>query len=80
MNNLGLRPIGPDDYAVIDDGEPVGRIRFAAERGREIWMWNCTVLVPGGPNGTAASLDDAKTAFQESWLKFKCRIGPEDLI
>ena len=32
MTTLALRPIGSNDYAVIDDGNIVGRIRHAAER------------------------------------------------
>ena len=30
MTALALRPIGSNDYAVIEDGHPVGRIRLAA--------------------------------------------------
>ena len=48
MTVLALRTIGIKDYAVIDEGHPVGRIRLAAERHGEVWMWNCTVLLPGG--------------------------------
>ena len=33
MTSLALRSIGRNDYAVIDEGHPVGRIRYAAERG-----------------------------------------------
>jgi hypothetical protein len=77
MTALALRSIGSNDYAVIDDGYPIGRIRLAAERGGE--TWNCTIPVPGAPNGTAGSLDAAKAAFRESWTKFKAAIGPERL-
>jgi hypothetical protein len=31
-----LRTIGIKDYAVIDDGHSVGRIRYAAERTNEV--------------------------------------------
>ena len=49
MTALALRSIGSNDFAVIDDGYPVGRIRLAAERGGQTWMWNCTIPVPGRP-------------------------------
>jgi hypothetical protein len=40
---LALRPVGPNDYAVINDGNVVGRIRHAAERTNDVWMWRVTV-------------------------------------
>jgi hypothetical protein len=77
MTTLALRSIGSNDYAVIDDGDRVGRIRLAAERRGEVWMWNIGLNIPGGvPSGTAASLEDAKTAFRESWTRFKAGIEP----
>ena len=79
MTVLALRTIGSNDYAVIEDGNPVGRIRLAAERHGETWMWNITVLIPGVPNGNASSLEDAKTAFRQAWAKSKAEIGPERL-
>jgi hypothetical protein len=33
---LLLRPLAPNDFAVIDDRNAVGRIRRAAERGPEV--------------------------------------------
>jgi len=79
MTALALRSIGTNDYAVIDDGNPVGRIRLAAERQGEVWMWNCTLRVPGVPNGNAGCLEAAKTAFRQAWMKCKTEIGPERL-
>ena len=79
MTARALRSIGSNDFAVIDDGYPVGRIRLAAERGGQTWMWNCTIPAPGAPSGTAGSLDAAKAAFGESWARFKAAIGPERL-
>ena len=76
--NLALRSIGTNDYAVIDAGEPVGRIRLASERG-EIWQWTITVLIPGPPYGSSSSLDNAKVAFKEAWGTFKAEVGPEQL-
>jgi hypothetical protein len=63
----------------MDDGHPVGRIRYAAERTNEIWMWNVTIPEPGCGHGTCPSLEEAKAAFKESWFKFKTEIGPERL-
>jgi hypothetical protein len=76
VTNLALRPIGRNDYAVIDDGHPVGRIRYAAERANKVWVWNVTIPEPGGGYGTSQNLQEAKSAFKESWLKFKTEIGP----
>ena len=42
MTEIALRSIGRNDYAVIDNGHPVGRIRYAAERtngGMVICAW-----------------------------------------
>jgi hypothetical protein len=36
MTALALRSIGSNDYAVIDDGHRVGRIRYAGERTNEV--------------------------------------------
>ena len=36
MTALALRSIGRNDYAVIDDGHRVGRIRYAGERTNEV--------------------------------------------
>jgi hypothetical protein len=79
MTNLALRSIGKSDYAVIEDGHPVGRIRLAAERHGEVWMWNCTLPVPGVPSGTVGSFQDAKATFRQSWMKCKAEIGSERL-
>jgi hypothetical protein len=79
MTSLSLRSIGIKDFAVIDidDGDRVGRIRLAAERRGEVWMWNIALNIPGGVrSGTAASVGDAKTAFREAWTKFKAGIEP----
>ncbi len=77
MTTLALRSIGSNDFAVIDDGDRVGRIRLAAERRGEVWMWNVGLNIPGGvPSGTATSLEEAKTAFREAWTRFKAGIEP----
>jgi len=36
---LTLRPIDPNDYAVHEDDQRIGRIRYARERSPGIWLW-----------------------------------------
>jgi hypothetical protein len=54
---LALRPIGQNDYNVIEAGERIGRIRYAGERSPGIWIW-VTVwwVLAGGPAPLAAVL------------------------
>jgi hypothetical protein len=75
---LALRLIAPNDYTVLEDGEPIGPIRFARERGPPIWAWRVTVSIPGAPFGDAKSTD-AKARFKAAWLMFKVKVGPEAL-
>jgi hypothetical protein len=53
----------PDDYTVLEDGTPIGRIHRSTERSGEIWTWSVTVSVPGAANGSAGSLERAKSEF-----------------
>ncbi len=76
---LALRPIGRNDFAVIDDGHTVGRIRHAAERANGVWLWHVTVPIPGPPYGNAGDLEPAKVAFREAWIAFKASAGSERL-
>ena len=76
---LTLRLIGPNDYSVHDDGQRIGRIRFASERNPGVWLWHVQVHIPGPPFGSAASLDDAKQSFKAAWLAFREKHGPEKL-
>ena len=71
--------IGQHDYSVREDGQPIGRIRFASERTPGIWLWHVQVHIPGPPFGSATSLDDAKAQFKAAWLAFKEKHGPEKL-
>ena len=73
--NLTLRSIGPDNYAVIDDGKRVGRIMLAGDPHEEVWLWNCSLPGPGVSSGTAASFEDAQLEFRQEWKKRK--IGRE---
>ena len=74
--SLALRPIGENDYSVIDGGNVVGRIRHAAERTNDVWLWHVTVLIPSPPFGSARNLDAAKAGFKEAWTAFKAKVGP----
>lgn len=69
----------PDDYTVIEDGHPVGRIRRAVERTDVEWHWRVTVTLPGGPFGTSAGFEPAKAAFRQAWTAFKATIPPEEM-
>jgi hypothetical protein len=67
------------DYRVHDDGQHIGRIRFARERRPGVWLWYVQVHIPGPPFGSAASLDEAKQDFETAWLAFKAKHGPDKL-
>ena len=69
--NLTLHSIGPNEYAVIEDGNSVGRIMVAGDPHAEIWLWNCSLPGPGVSSGTAASLEDAQAELQQEWKKRK---------
>jgi hypothetical protein len=76
---LTLRLIGPNDYSIHDDGQRIGRIRFASERNPGVWIWHVVVHVPGPPFGSATSLDDAKAQFKAAWIAFRDKLGPDKL-
>ena len=66
---LTLRLIGVRDYSVHDDGQQIGRIRFASERSPGVWLWHVQIHIP----------DDAKRHFRANWLAFKAKHGPQAL-
>jgi hypothetical protein len=76
---LSLRLTAPNDCAVHEDGQLIGRIRLARERSPAIWLWNVTVTIPGPPFGDAKSIDEAKARFKAAWLAFKAKHGPEEM-
>ena len=39
---LTLRMIGQNDYSVREDGQSIGRIRYASGRTPGIWLWHVT--------------------------------------
>jgi hypothetical protein len=63
MTDLALRLIEPNDFVVVEDSHPIGRIKLASELRGEVWYWNVTTPVPGVPGGSSASLEDAKVAL-----------------
>ena len=76
---LTLRLIDPNDYTVHEDGQPIGRIRYAKERSPGLWLWTVAVNIPGPPYGDGKTLDEAKQRFKAAWSAFKEKHGPEKL-
>jgi len=77
---LKLRLIGINDYAVLDGGRRIGRIRFVIERIPGVWLWNITVPLGGSlPTGSAQELDMAKSELRAAWKALKARTTPEQL-
>jgi hypothetical protein len=59
-----------DDYEVRYNGRTVGRIYRMRSTGRELLLWTqIGIRAPSyGPNGGVAdTLDEAKTAFRQTW-------------
>ncbi|GEC52225.1 hypothetical protein ABIF38_006387 [Bradyrhizobium japonicum] len=78
--SLALRPIGIRDYSIIEDGQRIGRIRYASERSPGVWLWHVQVHITGGlPVGSAGNLEAAKAEFKSAWSAFKARQTPEKL-
>lgn len=76
---LTLRSIGIRDYSVREDGQTIGRIRYASERTPGIWLWNVQVHITGGvPMGTAIDLPTAKAEFKAAWEAFKAKHTPAE--
>jgi hypothetical protein len=77
------RPSGTwsdEDYDVISDRTVVGRIYEDASGSTPPgmrWFWSITEIVPATPdvtNGHAATLDQAKARFRDSWTR-TCLLG-----
>ena len=77
---LSMRMIGQYDYSVREDGQRIGRIRYARERTPGIWLWHVQVHIPGPPFGSATTLDNAKAQFLVAWVTFKKKHGPDELV
>ena len=66
-----------EDWIVLDDGIPVGRIyqRHAPANAGVAWFWSVTAYVEprSGPrtSGTTGTLEAAKAAFRDSYDKWR---------
>ena len=79
-NMLKLRSIGLSDYAVLERGQRIGRIRLATERMPCVWLWSVTIrLTDGLPMGSFKDLNTAKAEFKTGWKALKARTTPEQL-
>ena len=76
---LSLRLIAPNDYTVLEDGHPVGRIRLARERSHPVWLWTVTVTIPGGPVATGESDRHQPTVLAHEARK-RCEEGPTNIF
>ena len=78
---LKLRSIGLSDYAVLESGQRIGRIRLATERMPCVWLWSVTIHLTGGlPTGSSKDLDTVKAEFKAAWKALKARATPEQLV
>jgi hypothetical protein len=76
---LTMRMIGQNDCSIREDGQPIGRIRYAHERTPGIWRGMCRSTFPARTFGSASSLNDANAHFKTLWLAFKEMHGPDRL-
>ena len=66
-----------EDWTVLDDGKPVGRIyqRHAPASAAQTWFWSITEYVEPRSglrtSGPASTLGEAKVAFKASWLRWR---------
>lgn len=69
----------PDDYVVIWEDLPIGRIfKGSGIGGGAIWSWSCSLPnVPqhGRYRGGAASLAEAKSLFERAWEELQGEIS-----
>lgn len=73
----------PDDYIVIWEDLPIGRImRSVAVGGGDTWSWSAGLPnVPQRPShrGRADTLDLAKAAFRKAWDELRDDLSYEDV-
>jgi hypothetical protein len=65
-----------DDWIVLDDGTPIGRIyqRHAPANVDVTWFWSITYVEPRAglrTSGMAETLEAAKAAFRDSYDKWR---------
>jgi hypothetical protein len=77
---LKLRPIGDDDYSVLEGDQRIGRIRHAGERSPPIWLWSIQINLPGAArNGSSRNLNAAKSEFRDAWRAVRAQTPPDQL-
>ena len=76
---LKLRSIDLSDYAVLESGQRIGRIRLATERMPCVWLWSVTIRLTGLPMGSSKDLNTAEAEFETAWKALKARTPPEQL-
>ncbi len=73
----------PDDYVVIWDDLPIGRIfRSIGTGGAHIWSWSAGLPnVPQRSNhrGRADTLDQAKAQFRTAWAEIKADLSYDQI-
>jgi hypothetical protein len=62
---LKLRSIGLSDYAVLESGQRIGRIRLAAERMPCVWLWSVTIRLTGLPMGSSKDLTRPRRSLRQ---------------
>jgi hypothetical protein len=71
----------PDDYCVTHDGRSVGRIhKTDGVNGSILWNWHVSappLPIPPWCNGSAESLEGAKSQFESTWERFYAGLSPE---
>src|SRR4051794_270176 len=73
----------PDDYVVIWDGLPVGRIFKSIDvGGGAAWSWSCflpNVPQPSPHRGRAGNLKAAKVQFRAAWADLQSQISYDQI-
>jgi hypothetical protein len=66
---------GRQDFSVIENGRPIGRVYLTLVPDGERWQWCVYGLATRShpPAGLADTLDDAKAAFQSAWSRCEPR-------
>ncbi len=76
VQDLTLKRIGQDDFAVLADNRSAGRImRKPKAFGASVWFWSVTgPFVPASlhpSHGEAESLETAKVEFRTKWEQLR---------
>ena len=64
-----------EDWIVLDDGKPIGRIYQRHAPANAAWFWSVTAYVERRAglrtSGTTETLDAAKAAFRATWDQWR---------